>query len=92
MSNALAIAGTTAVLYQILNNVFASTTFGSVTVTALAPAIGSATSIAVILSSKGAAVPRASGTGLQRGTKNRAAVFGIDEDQCRLRRLAQSAP
>jgi Pvc16 N-terminal domain len=39
MSNALAIAGTTAVLYQILNNVFASTTFGSVTVTALAPDI-----------------------------------------------------
>jgi hypothetical protein len=37
MSNALAIAGTSAVLYQILNNVFASTTFGSVTVTALAP-------------------------------------------------------
>lgn len=39
MSNALAIAGTSAVLYQILNNVFASTTFGSVTVTALAPDI-----------------------------------------------------
>jgi Pvc16 N-terminal domain len=37
MSNALAIAGTSAVLYQILNNIFASTTFGSVTVTALAP-------------------------------------------------------
>jgi len=39
MSNALAIAGTSAVLYQILNNVFASTGFGSVTITALAPDI-----------------------------------------------------
>ena len=39
MSNALAIAGTSAVLYQILNNVFGSTSFGSVTVTALAPDI-----------------------------------------------------
>jgi len=39
MSNALAIAGTSAVLYQMLNNVFASSTFGAVTVTALAPDI-----------------------------------------------------
>lgn len=39
MSNALAIAGTSAVLYQMLNNVFASTGFGSVTITALAPDI-----------------------------------------------------
>jgi hypothetical protein len=39
MSNALAIAGTSAVLYQILNNVFASTAFGSVRVSALAPDI-----------------------------------------------------
>jgi Pvc16 N-terminal domain len=39
MSNALAIAGTSAVLYQLLNNVFASTGFGAVTVTALAPDI-----------------------------------------------------
>ena len=39
MSNALAIAGTSAVLYQMLNSVFASTGFGSVTVTALAPDI-----------------------------------------------------
>jgi hypothetical protein len=39
MSNALAIAGTSAVLYQMLNNVFASSSFGAVTVTALAPDI-----------------------------------------------------
>jgi hypothetical protein len=39
MSNALAIAGTSAVLYQLLNNVFASSSFGAVTVTALAPDI-----------------------------------------------------
>ena len=37
MSNALAIAGTSAVLYQMLNNVFTSTGFGAVTVTAMAP-------------------------------------------------------
>jgi Pvc16 N-terminal domain len=37
MSSALAIAGTSAVLYQMLNSVFASTGFGSVTITALAP-------------------------------------------------------
>ena len=39
MSNALAIAGTSAVLYQMLNNVFTGTGFGAVTVTALAPDI-----------------------------------------------------
>ena len=39
MSNALAIAGTSAVLYQMLNNVFAGSAFGAVTVTALAPDI-----------------------------------------------------
>jgi hypothetical protein len=39
MSSALAIAGTSAVLYQMLNNVFASTAIGAVTVTALAPDI-----------------------------------------------------
>jgi hypothetical protein len=39
MSTALAIAGSSAVLYQILNNVFASSAFGAVTVTALAPDI-----------------------------------------------------
>jgi hypothetical protein len=39
MSNPLAIAGTSAVLYQMLNNTFAGTAFGAVTVTALAPDI-----------------------------------------------------
>jgi len=39
MSNALGIAGTSAVLYQMLNNVFTGTAFGAVTITALAPDI-----------------------------------------------------
>jgi uncharacterized protein DUF4255 len=39
MSNALAIAGTSAVLYQMFNNVFTGTGFGAVTITALAPDI-----------------------------------------------------
>jgi len=39
MSNALAIAGTSAVLYQLFNNVFTGTGFGAVTITALAPDI-----------------------------------------------------